>query len=74
MQLGRSVYSGEKIDLNELDKKYDIDHIIPQAKLKDDSFNNMVLVERELNNKNKTNILFLQQLFLNKVKMDSNFS
>lgn len=51
MQLGRSVYSGKKIDLNELDKKYDIDHIIPQAKLKDDSFNNMVLVERELNNK-----------------------
>lgn len=51
MQLGRSVYSGEKIDLNELDKNYDIDHIIPQAKLKDDSFNNMVLVERELNNK-----------------------
>lgn len=51
MQLGKSVYSGEKIDLNELDKKYDIDHIIPQAKLKDDSFNNMVLVERELNNK-----------------------
>lgn len=51
MQLGRSVYSGEKIDLNELDRNYDIDHIIPQAKLKDDSFNNMVLVERELNNK-----------------------
>lgn len=51
MQLGRSVYSGEKIDLNELNENYDIDHIIPQAKLKDDSFNNMVLVERELNNK-----------------------
>lgn len=51
MQLGRSVYSGEKIDLNKLDENYDIDHIIPQAKLKDDSFNNMVLVERELNNK-----------------------
>lgn len=51
MQLGKSVYSGEKIDLNELDENYDIDHIIPQAKLKDDSFNNMVLVERKLNNK-----------------------
>lgn len=51
MQLGKSVYSGKKIDLNELDENYDIDHIIPQAKLKDDSFNNMVLVERELNNK-----------------------
>ena len=51
MQLGRSVYSGEKIDLDKLDENYDIDHIIPQAKLKDDSFNNIVLVERELNNK-----------------------
>lgn len=51
MQLGRSVYSGEQINLNKLDENYDIDHIIPQAKLKDDSFNNMVLVERELNNK-----------------------
>lgn len=51
MQLGRSVYSGEEINLNKLDENYDIDHIIPQAKLKDDSFNNMVLVERELNNK-----------------------
>lgn len=51
MQLGRSVYSGEKINLNKLDENYDIDHTIPQAKLKDDSFNNMVLVERELNNK-----------------------
>lgn len=51
MQLGRSVYSGEKIDLDKLDENYDIDHIIPQAKLKDDSFNNIVLVERKLNNK-----------------------
>lgn len=55
MQLGRSVYSGEKIDLDKLDENYDIDHIIPQAKLKDDSFNNMVLVERELNNKKQDN-------------------
>lgn len=55
MQLGKSVYSGEKIDLDKLDENYDIDHIIPQAKLKDDSFNNMVLVERELNNKKQDN-------------------
>ena len=31
-------------------QKYDIDHIIPQAKLKDDSFENKVLVEKQLNN------------------------
>lgn len=50
MQLGRSPYSGKKIDLNRLDQDYDIDHIIPQAKLKDDSFLNVVLVEKKLNN------------------------
>ncbi len=50
MQLGRSPYSGKKIDLNRLDQDYDIDHIIPQAKLKDDSFLNIVLVEKNLNN------------------------
>ncbi|MCI1734279.1 MAG: type II CRISPR RNA-guided endonuclease Cas9 [Bacilli bacterium] len=51
MQLGRSVYTGEPIILENLDKGYDIDHIIPQAKVKDDSFTNTVLVERGLNNK-----------------------
>lgn len=50
MQLGRSVYSGEPIDIDEIDKNYDVDHIIPQAKVKDDSFTNTVLVERGLNN------------------------
>lgn len=51
MQLGRSVYSGKTIELNKLDTNYDIDHIIPRAKVKDDSFINTVLVEKELNNK-----------------------
>lgn len=50
MQFGKSLYSGEDIDLSNL-KNYDIDHIIPQAKVKDGSFNNIVLVERNLNNK-----------------------
>lgn len=48
-QLGRDVYTGKKIDLDELDK-YDIDHIIPQAYIKDDSFLNTVLVEKSINN------------------------
>ncbi len=50
MQLGRDVYTGEVIDLNRLSKDYDIDHIIPQAYLKDDSFANTVLVSRAKNN------------------------
>ena len=50
-QAGKSLYTGEPIDLNELSTAYDIDHIIPQAKVKDDSFRNTVLVEKSVNNK-----------------------
>ena len=52
MQLGYDVYSGEPISFEDLQSgsNYDIDHIIPQAKLKDDSFNNTVLVSKSANN------------------------
>lgn len=48
-QGGKSVYTGEPIDINDF-SAYDIDHIIPQAKVKDDSFINTVLVEKKVNN------------------------
>ena len=49
-QLGRCMYSGKPIKIDKLNTtKYDIDHIYPQSKIKDDSFTNTVLVERELN-------------------------
>ena len=48
LQLGKDVYSGKPIPLTEL-KDYDIDHIIPQAMLKDDSLDNRVLVAKETN-------------------------
>lgn len=52
-QFGRCMYSGESINLEELydNEKYDIDHIIPQSLLKDDSLSNRVLVKQELNRK-----------------------
>lgn len=48
-QLGRCMYSEEPINISELfdNNKYDIDHIYPQSKIKDDSFTNTVLVKRE---------------------------
>lgn len=52
-QLGRSLYSGEKIDFEKLayGDTYDVDHIYPQALVKDDSLiKNKVLVEKDLNN------------------------
>ena len=48
-QLGKCMYGGESIDLNRLDSDYDIDHIYPQSKIKDDSILNRVLVKRQLN-------------------------
>ena len=49
-QLGRCMYSGKQIDLENLyAPEYDIDHIYPQSKIKDDSFTNTVLVERGYN-------------------------
>ena len=55
MQNGKSMYSGKPIDINSLfdDNIYDIDHIIPQSIIKDDSLDNRVLVEKVLNNDKK---------------------
>ncbi|MDD7410567.1 MAG: type II CRISPR RNA-guided endonuclease Cas9 [Fusobacterium gastrosuis] len=51
IQLGKCMYSGEEINLSDLfnDNLYDIDHIYPQSKIKDDSFNNTVLVKKTIN-------------------------
>ena len=50
-QMGRCMYSGERIELSELFKTtYDIDHIYPRHFVKDDSIeSNLVLVKKEKN-------------------------
>ena len=50
-QLGKCMYTGNPIDFDKIgnDTYYNIDHIWPQAKTKDDSLDNKVLVESELN-------------------------
>lgn len=55
-QFGRCMYSGEEIDIDSLgdDKQYDIDHIFPRSRIKDDSLDNRVLVKSTLN-REKTN-------------------
>lgn len=51
MQLGICMYSGDPIDITKLksDAYVNVDHIYPQAYVKDDSFNNKVLVKSKLN-------------------------
>jgi len=58
MQLGIDMYTGEHIDINDVfdSTQYDIDHIVPQSKIKDDSLDNTVLVKREINQKVKKDI------------------
>lgn len=50
-QMGKCMYTGEHINLNELANTnlYDIDHIYPQSKTKDDSWDNLVLTKKEVN-------------------------
>ncbi len=50
-QMGRCMYTGEPIRLDDLfnNNLYDIDHIFPRSKVKDDSLDNRVLVKKQVN-------------------------
>lgn len=48
-QMGRCMYTGEPINVEELNGHYDIDHIYPRSLTKDDSFDNLVLVKKCVN-------------------------
>jgi CRISPR-associated endonuclease Csn1 len=50
-QMGKCMYSGRSIELSELTNAnvYDRDHIYPQSKTKDDSLDNLVLVDKRIN-------------------------
>ena len=62
-QLGRCMYTGEPIDLDALmsgNSKWDRDHIYPQSKIKDDSIDNLVLVNKTENAKKSNGLLSLE--------------
>lgn len=59
MQGGRDLYTGKRIDINDIlsnEGKYNIDHIYPQSKIKDDSLDNLALVNTEYNQKVKKDL------------------
>lgn len=68
-QLGKCMYSGEPIDFAALAKGngYDIDHIFPQSKVKDNSLDNRVLVKNTLN-RDKTNIYPISEAVRTKMR------
>lgn len=49
LQMGKCMYSGESLNLSELEKNCQVDHILPRCYIKDDSFDNLALVKTEKN-------------------------
>lgn len=48
IQQGKDMYTGDALDIENL-SQYDIDHIVPQAMVKDNSWENRVLVSSRMN-------------------------
>lgn len=65
-QLGRDMYTNDPINIDKISTAYDVDHILPQAFLKDDSLDNRVLVSRAVNNGKSNNVPY--RLFGDKMK------
>lgn len=49
-QLGRDMYTGEPLNIDQLSLYSDGDHILPRSFIKDDSLDNRVLTKRAVNN------------------------
>ena len=59
LQNGKDMYTGEALEINQL-SNYDIDHIIPQAFIKDDSLDNRVLTSSKDNRGKSDNVPSLE--------------
>lgn len=59
IQNGKSLYSGKPLDINRI-SEYEVDHILPQTYIKDDSFENKALVLKE-ENQNKSDQMLLPE-------------
>ena len=61
LQNGRDMYTGKPLDINQL-SSYDIDHIVPQAFIKDDSLDNRVLTSLKDNRGKSDNVPSIEVL------------
>ena len=59
LQNGKDMYTGDALDINQL-SNYDIDHIIPQAFIKDNSLDNRVLTSSKDNRGKSDNVPSLE--------------
>lgn len=69
-QMGKCMYTGKEINLDLLlsdNSRYDIDHIYPRSKIKDDSLTNRVLVNKT-ENADKTDVYPISKDIRNKMQ------
>lgn len=65
IQNGRSLYSGKPLDIDLLSESCEVDHILPQSYIKDDSISNKALVLREENQYKKDNLILTDDVIRN---------
>lgn len=65
LQDGKDMYTGKDLDFDRL-SQYDIDHIIPQSFIKDNSIDNIVLTSQESNRGKSDNVPYIA--IVNKMK------
>ncbi len=61
MQNGKCLYSGKPLDINNL-SIYEVDHILPQSYVKDDSIDNKALVIKMENQRKKDSLLLSNEI------------
>lgn len=61
MQGGKSLYSGTPLDIGRL-SEYEVDHILPQSYIKDDSFENKALVLKSENQSKSDQMLLTSEI------------
>lgn len=71
LQMGRDMYTGQPIDLEDLfnDNLYDIDHIYPRHFVKDDNINNNLVLVNKQSNAHKSDVYPLEPRIRNSEKV-----
>ncbi|BDR56162.1 type II CRISPR RNA-guided endonuclease Cas9 [Xylocopilactobacillus apis] len=62
LQLGKDMYTGKPIPIEDISSNYDIDHIVPQAYTKNNSLDNRVLVNRADNARKSDSPTYVPEL------------
>ena len=67
IQNGKCLYSGKPLNIDEL-STYEVDHILPQSYIKDDSIDNKALVLKQENQRKKDSLLLSDEIINNRME------